>query len=288
VTRERRLGWLAVLAGGALSLSVQLAAPVGVPLYDGVVVQEPYRYLHPTGSQAGAPASYDEDDAIEGGASPAFAAATSENPPQVQLIAQTGAFTLSAASTSIHVSIAPIDAPAPPSGGSIAGNVYRVLVTDQAGTLLNIAACDGCLTLSMRAPQGTDTATIERYANGAWTAMETLPVGIVSIFQTDPTVLGDIAIITGAPAQPGSSGAQGTEGPGTPTPLPPTGGPFGIDPLIIFGVTAVVLWLLVFGFIVWQRVRPAPPPGAPVKRARDRIPPKQRPPRRPGSGRPNP
>jgi hypothetical protein len=118
--------------------------------------------------------------------------------------------------------------------------------------------------------------------------METLPVGIVSIFQTDPTVLGDIAIITGAPAQPGSSGAQGTEGPGTPTPLPPTGGPFGIDPLIIFGVTAVVLWLLVFGFIVWQRVRPAPPPGAPVKRARDRIPPKQRPPRRPGSGRPNP
>jgi hypothetical protein len=264
VARERRLGWIAVLAGGALALAVQLGAPVGVPLYDGVFVQEPYRYLHPIDSQAGEPASFDEDEAVVGVTSPEFAAATAENPPQVQLIAQTGAFTLSAGATSIHVSIAPIDAPAPPSGAAIAGNAYRVLVTDQAGTVLNIAACDGCLTLSLRAPQGTVTATIERYANGAWTEMETIPAGIVSVFQSDPTALGDIAMITGG-ATPSA----------------------GIDPLIIFGVTAIVLWLLVFGFIVWQRVRPAPPPGSPVKRARARLPSKQRPPSRPDSGRPN-
>ena len=54
---DRRRGWLAVLAGAVLVLAIQVAAPVGVPLYDGVVVQEPYRYLHPTGDHVGSPTS---------------------------------------------------------------------------------------------------------------------------------------------------------------------------------------------------------------------------------------
>jgi hypothetical protein len=136
----------------------------------------------------------------------------------------------------------------------------------------------------MRAPQGTDNATVERFANGAWTALETLPVGIVSMFQANPTDIGDLALIVAGVSQPGSAG------PGTSVSLGTPGvdvGSTGIDPLIIFGVGAIALWLLVFAFVVWQRVRPAPAPGVPVKRARDRIPSKQRPPKRPGSGRSN-
>jgi hypothetical protein len=277
VTRDRRLGWLVVLAGAGLALAVQLAAPVGIPLYDGVVVAEPYRYLHPTGTHAGQPTSYSSDQPVVGGASPAFAAATSENPPQAQLIAQTGAFVLSSGAATVHVSITPVEPPAvAPTGGTIAGNVYAVSVTDQAGAALAVATCDACLSLSMRAPEGTDTAILMRFAGGTWSAMDTLPVGAVSMFQSNPTALGDIAVVvTGGPT-----------GPGTPT-AP------GIDPVVIFGVGAVGLWLLVFAFIVWQRVRPAPQPGVRARGRRRGIPskqppPKQRPPRRPGSGRPNP
>jgi len=272
---DRRLGWLVVVAGGALALAVQIAAPVGVPLYDGVVVAEPYRYLHPTGNETGQPSSYGEDHPVVGGASPAFAAATSESPPQAQLIAQTGAFTLTPGATSLHVSIAPVDAPAvAPPGGAIAGNVYRVSVTDQAGVELGVATCDGCLSFSMRAPDGTDaSATLERFSGGAWANMETLPVGIVSMYQSNPTGLGDIAVVTASNAGPGSSGS-----------VQPGVAPSGIDPVVFFGVGAVALWLLVFGFIVWQRVRPAPVPSPAGRSARNRIPSKQRPPRRPGSG----
>jgi hypothetical protein len=280
VGRDRRLGWLAVLAGAGFALAVQLAAPVGVPLYDGVVPAEPYRYLHPTGTNAGQPTSFEVDQPVVGGASPAFAAATAENPPQAQLIAQTGAFVLTPGATSLHVSIAPVEPPAvAPADGTIAGNVYDVLVTDQAGTALTVATCDSCLSLSLRAPEGTDSATLMRFAGGTWANMDTLPVGTVSMFQSNPTALGDIAVVAGGTPTESGSGAPGR---GL--------GASGIDPVVIFGVGAVLLWLLVFGFIVWQRVRPAPPPGLPAGGNRKGIPSKQppakqRPPRRPGSGR---
>jgi hypothetical protein len=279
VARDRRLGWLVVVAGAALAVAVQLAAPVGVPLYDGVVVAEPYRYLHPTGTEAGQPTSYTSEEQVAGGASPAFAAATTENPPQAQLIAQTGAFVLSPGATTLHVSITPVEPPAAaPPNGTIAGNVYEVSVSDQAGTALAIAPCDGCLSLSMRAPQGTDAANLWRFAGGTWTQMDTLPVGVISMFQSNPTALGDVAVVT--------AGSSTPTGPGTPTPP-------GIDPVVVFGVGAVSLWLLVFGFIVWQRARPAPRPGVPARGQRGGIPSKQapskpRPPRRPGSGRQQP
>ena len=264
--RERRLGWLAIGAGMGLAVAIQLAAPVRVPLYDGVVVQEPYRYLHPTGNHAGSPTSYDADVQVVGESSPAFAAATTEQPPQAQLIAQQGAFNLATGTISLHLSITPVEAPPPPPGGTIAGNVYEISVTDQAGAPLSIAPCDGCMTLSMRAPEGFDNATLERYDNGTWTAFETLPVGVVSMFQANVTALGDIALI-----------AQGAA-PG------PGGSTSGIDPVVFFGVGAVALWLLVFAFIAWRRLRPDPIPAA-ASRGRT-IPSKQRPPKRPGSGRP--
>jgi hypothetical protein len=281
VGRDRRLGWLVVLAGAGFALAIQVAGPVGVPLYDGVPIPDAYRFLHPTGTEAGEPTSFELDKPVAGGASPAFAAATSENPPQAQLIAQTGAFVLSPGATSLHISITPVEPPdvLPPSG-SIVGNVYDVSVTDQAGTALAVASCDGCLSLSMRAPLGIDSATLERFAGGTWTEMDSLPVSIVSMIQSNPTALGDIALVTVA-----GSGLH-TPGPGSGSDV----GASGIDPVVVFGVGAVALWLLVFAFVVWQRVRPTPPPGLPARGSRKGVPSKQaptkqRPSRRPGAGR---
>ncbi|MEO5704517.1 MAG: hypothetical protein ABIR64_05925 [Candidatus Limnocylindrales bacterium] len=260
---DRRLGWLAVLAGALLALAVQVAAPVGVPLYDGVVVQEPYRFLHPACGEAGAPGSYSDAKALTEDASPAFAAATTENPPQAQFIAQAGAFMLPTGATSLLVSITPIEAPAPPAGGSVVGNAYRFSVTDQAGNPLSPKTCDGCRSLLLRSPDGVLEAEIMRFVNGAWVDVETVHAGMVGLFQTNANALGDFAVIAGASTQPGP----------------------GVDPLVILGGGALLVWVLVVGFIVWRRTRPAPIPGSQPATTRGRIPSKRKVPRRPPPGR---
>jgi hypothetical protein len=203
VTSYRRLGWIALLAGAGLALAVQVLAPVGVPLFDGVAVQEPYRFLDPTANQAGSPASYAAAPAVEGGVSPQFIAATTESPPQAQLIAQRGAFAVPAGATALEVSISPIEPPPAPAGSSIAGNVYRISVTDQARNPVAIKSCEGCISLALRAPDGVEAATIKRFANGAWTDVQTLHAGNFAIYQANPTALGDYAVISVPDSGPG-------------------------------------------------------------------------------------
>ena len=268
MTPDRRLGWIAILAGVGLALGVQVAAPVGVPLYDGVVVQEPYRYLHPTGSQVNAPTSYSAAPAVVDGVSPQFAAATSESPVQAQLIAQRDAFELPPGTTSLQVSVTPIEPPPAPTGWSIPGNVYRFSVTDQAGTPLPIKRCDGCVSLTLRAPDGVEAATMKRFADGSWNDVETLHAGIVAMYQTNPTVLGDYTVITVA-----------------------AGGP---DPILVVVGTAIVVLILAGAFLLFRTRRE---PAAPVVRRRGgssgpgarpgppRVPSKRRGSRRPPSGR---
>src|SRR6202008_1664103 len=91
----------------------QFTAPFrSLPLYDGVIVQEPYRYLAPSSGQAGSPTSYAGTQPIHGATSPAFVAATTESPPQAQLIAPAGAFVVPAGVTALSISIQPVAVPA--------------------------------------------------------------------------------------------------------------------------------------------------------------------------------
>ena len=272
MTTDRRLGWLAILAGGALALAVQVATPVGVPLYDGVVVQEPYRYLHPTGDQPGSPTTFSATVPVVGSESPTVVAATTENPAQAQVIGQEGAFVLTPSATSLLVSVTPIDAPAQPVGGTIAGNVYRFSVTDQSGTELAITPCDGCISLVMRAPDGVGVASIQRFADGAWQEVETLHAGMVSLYQTNPKALGTYAVIAmDEPAE-------------------------GIDPAVFAGgAIALLLFLGVLFLLFRVKQAPAGPPsggrgsgGSPAGsygRPPSRIPSKRKAGRRPPSER---
>lgn len=266
MTSDRRLGWIALLAGTSLALAVQVAAPVGVPLFDGIAVQEPYRYLHPSAEQADSPTSYSAAPAIEGGVSPQFVAATNESPPQAQLIAQRDAFAVPAGASALKVSISPIEPPAAPAGSSIAGNVYRIVVTDQAGNPLAIKPCEGCISMTLRAPDGVEAATIKRFAAGAWIDIETLHAGVLAMYQANPTAVGDYAVITVADAGPG--------------------------PIVIVGATVLAALLLV-GLFVYLRMRRARARAVPIIRRRrsgtlqipSRVPSKRRAPRRPPSGR---
>jgi hypothetical protein len=265
---ERRAGWLLVAASIGLALAAQVAGPAGVPLYDGVVVIEPYRFLHPTGNQVGQPTSFSSSPAVTKESSPVFVAATTESPPQAQLIAQEGAFILAAGTTNLQVSITPVEAPPAPAGAAIAGNAYEITVTNQSGSALQVGTgCPGCLTLIMRATEGTESASIKRFAGGTWQDIETVHAGTVDQYQASPTALGTFAVIGEAAA------------------------PTEIDPLILVGGGAVIL-ILIAGVLLFFKVTPATPSAARSERAvpptasrPNRIPTKRKGGRRPPSGR---
>ena len=267
--RDRALGWLAVVVGLGLALAIQLRAPVGVPLYDGVVVVEPYRYLHPVGAQAGNPSSYASTEAIAGGISPVFVAATTESPPQAQLVATQDAFAVPPGTKEIKVSVAPVDATVQPTQGSIAGNVYRFSVTTDAGQALTAKPCDSCRTLVIRAPETVTDGKIAHLEGGTWVEVTTLHAGVAAMFQTNADAVGDFAIIAG------SAPGDGTQGGG------------GLDPLVFGGIALALFFVAVAG-LFWYRRRPAPVPVARLGPNRGRIPSKRKGPRRPPSGRSGP
>jgi hypothetical protein len=263
VRSDRRLGWLLVLAGGAIALVLQVAAPVGVPLYDGVVIPDPYRYLHPTGNELGDPNSYTATEDVTGNQSPVFAAATDESPPQAQIVAMQDAFQLNAGTTSLNVSITPVDPVAPPTNGTIAGNVYRFAVTDDAGQPVAPKSCEACRTLVLRAPDGVTEGRVQHFAEGAWTDVKTDHAGLAAMYQSNLDALGDFAVVTGATA----------------------GGPSGgLDPLIFGGIALAAFFAVVAG-LFWYRRRPPPVPVVRLGPGRGRMPSKRRGPRRPPSGR---
>jgi len=260
VRSDRRRGWLLILAGGALALALQVAAPVGVPLYDGVVVAEPYRYLHPTGGQAGDPTSATDEKPVSGNQSPFFAAATEESPPQAQLVAMDDAFQLNPGSTHLNVSITAVDPVAPPTNGTIAGNVYRFAVTDDAGRPLAPKTCDGCRTLVLRAPDGVTEGRVQHFADGLWTDVVT-DHAVASMYQSNLNALGDFAVVTSG-----------------------TGPNGGLDPLLFGGIALVAFFAVVAG-LFWYRRRPPPVTVVRLGPGRGRMPSKRRGPRRPPTGR---
>ena len=269
MSRGRALGWLAIAVGLGLALAVQLGAPVGVPLYDGVVVAEPYRYLHPTGDQPGDPTNASSTEPVSGGKSPIFAIATDEQPPQAQLVSQDDAFQLAAGTTELKISITPVDAAVQPSSGSIAGNVYRFTVTDQSGTPVATKPCDTCRSLVLRAPEDVTEGTVAHLVNGAWVGVATFHAGTVAMYQANADTLGDFAVITGATVPTGDGGG---------------GGGGGLDPLL-FGGIALALFFVAVAVLFWYRRRPPPVPVVRLGPGRGRIPSKRKAPRRPPSGR---
>jgi hypothetical protein len=265
VSDPRRPALLALGLGAALALGAQLATPIPVPLYDGVTIQEPYRYLSPASGQTGHPTSYSVEKPIASGAAPAFVAATTENPPQAQLIALPGAFVAGASATTLRVSIEPVPPPATqPGAGSIAGNVYRFSVTDQSGAVLPVATrADQRPTMTLRGPDGVTEASIARLTPTGWQILQTEHGGAVAIFSTNPTELGDFAVIVA-----GS----------------------GTGPNLSLLVAAILAIAVPIAFVVFlvvrrQRSRQTERLAAQAARARNRIPSKRPAPRPPKGGR---
>src|SRR5919197_4619641 len=225
-----RLALVALASGlGIISLSQALAPSRQPPLYDGVVVQEPYRYVSPAPSQPGDPSSYSATRPLEGDASPAFVAATAESPPQAQLIAAAAAFRPQSAGKQLDISITPVAADPP---DSIVGNAYRITVTDDTGRVVPVAS-GATPTLVLRAPEGSAGVMIVQLVAGAWQELPTQSAGASTYIATVGS-LGEFAV-------------RGI--------LPELDPRLVLGAIILVSGAAVVLW-----FVVRSRSRPSSRP----------------------------
>jgi hypothetical protein len=198
---DRRTGLLVVVVGTLLIAAAQRLAPIGSPaLYDGVVVQDPYRYLAPGPGQAGSPTSYSGSLPIVSGSSPAIAAATTETPPQAQLVVGPGAVLVTPGTTALTATIEPVAPGLPPPTIPIAGNAYRFGLTNQAGAPLAFRS-GSTATVVLRAPGGTGEALVARYTGSGWVTLPTESGAQPGVWIANTTALGDFALV--APLSPG-------------------------------------------------------------------------------------
>jgi hypothetical protein len=291
--RRSRLGPI-VLAAGLVAIALgQLVRPVAAPpLYDGVVVVEPYRFLDPAppgqkGGAKGATATV----AVKDGANPLVAIATPEQPPQAQVFAPPSSLTLAPGATTLGLSIQPVAVEGTPADGHIVGNVYRILIADQNGTPVS-APASALVSVVIRGPGTIADATTEQFIDGAWKPLKTSPAGFASTFLAVVTTFGDFALVapgpgpstaaSAAPAPPGSASAGSTSPPGgsatataapvaSPGSSPAPGGSGdagGSTPIVPIVAVVVVLG----GIVVFlaNRRRPPPPPPARYQGARRR------------------
>jgi len=231
---RQRAGVLS-LVGGLLTIALAHAlSPVaGPPLYDGVVPEEPYRYLSPPPGAQGNPTSYQNGLFVTGSTSPSIAAATSESPPQAQLITDEGAIALPTGAASVTVVIRAVPPPAPPPAGTLMdGNVYEIAVRDQADRDLALAKP---VTVVLRGPLPAPGGTLAVYAGGAWQRLESFNGTLHSMVGANAPNLGDFAILT-------SATVAATPEPGSQSP----GGGSSND-LFLIGVVALVAVALAGG-----------------------------------------
>ena len=124
--------------------------------------------------------------------------ATSESPPQAQLIAPAAAFAIAPGTTSLTVAIAPV-APQPPAG--VVGNAYRYSVTDAQGTAATVAS-ESQVTVVLRAPLGTSGAQVAILEGGDWQSLVTTEAGLPGVYTANTANLGDLAILGTLPLPP--------------------------------------------------------------------------------------
>jgi len=246
VIARTRLGIAAIVVGLALAGLSRFFVPAAPPLYDGVIVNEPYRWLEPPPGGLGGAQGFTSQDGLEGGKSPLIAAQTPEQPPQASVFAPPGALNLPSGTSSLKTSIAPIPAEGAPADGQIAGNVYRIQITNQNG-LATTAPADAFVSVVIRGPEGTTDATIERFENGTWKPLKTDHAGYTSGFLTIVTEFGDFTLV--APKTGTSSSASGSSG-ASPTTSAPTTGAATTSATTTGGDIPVVILVVVGGGVL--------------------------------------
>jgi hypothetical protein len=217
------------------------------PLYDGVFIEDPYLWVDPPPGAAGDPPSAEATEPVVDGSVPLLAVATTEVPPQAQIIAEADAFAISAGTTSVTVTIVPAAANDP----TIAGNVYRFSVADAQGASLEIRP-GSRVTIVVRAPQPDPRAQIARLDGTRWVPIPTEFGGLADLFAANITQLGDYAVVLTGPTASGSQGAS-VAGSSSPEPSRSDGNGSGQGGLPVWVIVLLVVAALGAG-LAWGLV----------------------------------
>lgn len=174
------------------------------PVYDGVgFPDEPYRFVvHTAGQQTTkAPTTARSVVPVTKGLAAAATANSAEQAPQVSVLIPTGRLHAPTGTKQIVLRAEPIRPIAAPAGGYFWSNVYAIGATDAKVTMRdgNPAA-----TITLRAAsQQRPYPSVERYADGKWTSMQTVPVG-QDIYQAKLPGFGDYAVVGNSPLEVGA------------------------------------------------------------------------------------
>jgi hypothetical protein len=191
---DRRNAVATLVVGFLLVVAAQRGAGMATPpLYDGVVIEEPYRYLSPGPGQMNNPPSYAADVTVNGTTSPPIAGATSEVPPQAQLIVPQAALVVAQGTTKLHVTIQPVAPPAA-TATNIVGNVYQFAVADDHGNAV-APASDADASIVLRAPAGAGDVSIAVYGAAGWLVLPTESTGQPDTWTASTPAFGDFALI---------------------------------------------------------------------------------------------
>lgn len=264
--------------GFVLIVLAHLARPLGsLPLFDGVISIEPYRYLDPPAPAPGAtpypsdPTSFSQPIAVKNGKIPPVFIATTENPPQAQMFSSGPVFDVPAGTTSVVGAVGPVRSSVPPPNGVISGNVYHFSVATPDGTEVPISAGKS-VSIVLRIPLDEATVTIDWFDGQRWQPQATDPLGVPTLYKTNATQLGDYALVvpgqgpTPAPLASGQTpGPAPTAGARTPattpssTAAPPvTAGSAGFSvglALVSVVIAGVVVGLAAAGLYFWRSRR---------------------------------
>jgi hypothetical protein len=260
VIEQRRLGLAALAVGLLIVIGAQLTTQLpGPPLYDGIVPYEPYRWLSPPTGYPGDPKGVSATVGIEGRRSALVAVATPELSPQAQVFAVPGALTLPAGATSIKVSIKPVRVSTPPPDSYVDGNVYRIELTDQAGTPITAPAEQQVSVVLRSANQLLPEASIQRFGGAAWEALETSATG-PGVFSAVVTEFGDFAVVAPGTSPYGKgSGSVAPQVSPAARPSPSAGAPSSspvVEPWVLsLGLITAVVVIALLGSVLLARRR---------------------------------
>jgi len=229
-----RRGWAVIVVSVMALTMVWRFLPAGSPpIYDGQCIADPYVTL--TDSPPAKPASTTYPTAST---FPAANVATTEIPPQAQILVEAGTFVNS---TPVTLTITPVPAPAAkPPNGVIQGNVYRFTAVNASGTELEPVSKALAVFVILRALTSSPAPTIDRYNGTSWTPLTTFNAGCGNTFEAPSVQMGEFAAV-----EPGGSGT-------TPT---TSGG--GFPGLAIIGALAVLLIIAVVVLFALERRRNA-------------------------------
>jgi hypothetical protein len=205
---SRRVALSVIALGLGLAAAAQVAAPLAAPpLYDGVVVVQPYVYVNPPAGKPGGAKGASAHVPMNGPKNTVVALATPEQPPQAQIVAGDGTLVLPPSATAIDVSITPLNPSVEagvPGAARILGNVYAINLIDQAGVPAT-APASGLVTVVLRAPEDAVGAQVGQVVDGAWLSLKSEPM-FGSTWVAVVTSFGDFAVIVPG-TSPATSGA---------------------------------------------------------------------------------